>query len=131
MSAHTLPLIDSSVYAAACVLAFAPHLRVCATQGLRVLKLVKLGSAARAIQGYGNGLDGSLKENGGNMSFGQQQLLCLARALLQSSLIVCEEEAAVCVDSSAETMIQRVSAHSRQAGGLVLVHVRVMSASDA
>ena len=96
-----------------------------------MLKLVKLDSAARAIQGDGNGLDGSLKENGGNMSFGQRQLLCLARALLQSSRIVCVEEAAVCADSSAETMIQRVSAHLRKAGGLLLVRVRVMSASDA
>ena len=65
------------------------------------------------------------------MSFVHQQLLCLARALLQSSRIVCVEEAAVCVDSSAETMIQRVSAHLRKAGGLLLVRVRVMSASDA
>jgi len=65
------------------------------------------------------------------MSFVHQQLLCLARVLLQSSRIVCEEEAAVCVVSSAETMIQRVSAHLCKVGGLVLVHVRVLSASDA
>lgn len=78
-----------------------------------MLKLVKLDSAARVIQGDGNGLDGFLKENGGNVSFGQRQLLCLARALLQSSRIVCVEEAALCVDSSVETMIQRVSARAR------------------
>ena len=123
-------------------------------QVLRVLKLVKLESAARAIQGAKeqtvavdvrdlsgmsvgtgsslvlmskflhyllilaasvpsvsvSGLDGSLLENGGNISVGQRQLFCLARALLQSSKIVFLEEAATSDSTSVEATIHRVSA---------------------
>ena len=124
-------------------------------QVLRVLKLVKLDSAARAIQGAKEaaaaadardsnaaavgtgsadnhlvlnaaafsancgrsssgqsvlvtGLDACLSENGGNLLTGQRQLLCLARALLHSSRIVCVEEAAISDNMSVETMIHRV-----------------------
>ncbi len=118
-----------------------------------MLKLVKLDSAARAIQGVKeqsvamdtrdlsgsvgtcilifvavkflhylliaavvvpslsvSGLDGSLSENGGNMSVVQRQLICLARALLQSSRIVFVEQTATSDSTCVEAIIQRVSA---------------------
>jgi hypothetical protein len=60
------------------------------------------------------GLDASLSEKGGNLLLGQRQLLCLARALLHSSRIICVEEAAASDSMSVETMIHRasLSAHS-------------------
>ena len=57
-----------------------------------------------------SGLDGSLLENGGNMLAGQRQLLCLARALLQSSRIIFVEQTASPDGSAADAAIHRVGA---------------------
>jgi hypothetical protein len=67
------------------------------------------------------GLNASLSEKGGNLLLGQRQLLCLARALLHSSRIICVEEAAASDSMSVETMIHRasLSAHSTREHTLV------------
>jgi len=53
-----------------------------------------------------NGYDSSVGERGGNLSAGQRQLVCLARAILSNPPILILDEATSSVDTNAERIMQ-------------------------
>jgi ABC-type multidrug transport system fused ATPase/permease subunit len=86
----------------------------------RALRIVEL---ERTIDGFDNKLDSVMAEDGGNLSVGQRQLMCLARAIIRGSSILVLDEATSNIDNDTDTLIQRtVRSEFAQCTVLVIAH---------
>ena len=70
-----------------------------------------LGPAIRALGGDGSasrssGLDARIEEGGSNLSHGQRQLLCMARALRRRPRVLIMDEASSAIDPRADAALQ-------------------------
>ncbi len=73
----------------------------------KVMWAVRLVKAEHMVQQLNGGLDYEVREDGGNLSSGQMQLIVFARALAHDAPIVLMDEATASVDSVTEAWIQQ------------------------
>eukprot|EP01054_Gregarina_sp_Poly1_P002551 Gregarina_sp_Poly_1__2550@NODE_1691_length_3530_cov_65_822697_g1111_i0_p1_GENE_NODE_1691_length_3530_cov_65_822697_g1111_i0NODE_1691_length_3530_cov_65_822697_g1111_i0_p1_ORF_typecomplete_len949_score112_49ABC_tran/PF00005_27/1_8e23ABC_tran/PF00005_27/2_2e32ABC_membrane/PF00664_23/1_9e30AAA_21/PF13304_6/0_012AAA_21/PF13304_6/0_016SMC_N/PF02463_19/0_0014SMC_N/PF02463_19/27SMC_N/PF02463_19/35DUF87/PF01935_17/1_1DUF87/PF01935_17/0_14Dynamin_N/PF00350_23/0_12Dynamin_N/PF00350_23/1_4AAA/PF00004_29/16 len=76
------------------------------------------------------GLDMPIDSSGSQLSFGQRQLLCLARVLLKNSLIILMDEATSSVDPATDALIQTCIKSDFASKTLITIAHRIQTIMD-
>ena len=91
----------------------------------------KLSCADEFIQGFPDGYDTHIEQGGSNVSGGQKQRLCIARALLKKPKILILDDSTSAVDTHTDAMIRKAFREEIPGTTKLIIAQRVSSIQDA
>jgi len=94
---------------------------------MRICKLVGIHDVIAKLE---KGYDEDVREQGSNLSYGQRQLVCLARALVADPKILILDEATSSVDAYTESLIQNALKEEMRNRTILVVTHRVSTVRD-
>ncbi len=87
--------------------------------------------ADKFINGFSGGYDYDLGQGGKNVSGGQKQRLCIARALLKKPRILILDDSTSAVDTATEAMIRKALREDLRDSTKIIIAQRISSVMDA
>ena len=91
----------------------------------------KRAQADKFVSSFPHGYDTLLEQGGTNVSGGQKQRLCIARALLKKPKIIVLDDSTSAVDTATEAQIRRTFREELQDSTKIIIAQRISSVMDA
>ena len=96
-----------------------------------IMEACKIAQADEFIQNFKDGYDTMIERGGANVSGGQRQRLCIARALLMNPKILILDDSASAVDTKTDSLIRQGLATSLKDTTKIIIGQRISSIQDA
>lgn len=96
-----------------------------------LIRVCKLACADEFIQGFPDGYDTYIEQGGTNVSGGQKQRLCIARALLKKPKILILDDSTSAVDTKTDAMIRKAFAEEIPNTTKFIIAQRISSVENA
>lgn len=96
-----------------------------------IVRMCKLAQADEFIQTFPDGYETYIEQGGNNVSGGQKQRLCIARALLKKPKILILDDSTSAVDTKTDTLIRRAFMEEIPDTTKIIIAQRISSVQDA
>mgnify|MGYP004525865589 FL=1 len=94
-------------------------------------RVCKLAQADEFIRSFPDGYDTHIEQGGTNVSGGQKQRLCIARALLKKPKVIILDDSTSAVDTKTDALIRRAFASEIPDTTKIIIAQRISSVQDA
>ena len=96
-----------------------------------VKRMAEYAQADKFVSSFKDGYDTMLVQGGTNVSGGQKQRLCIARALLKQPKILILDDSTSAVDTATEAMIRRAFKEELQGSTKIIIAQRISSVMES